>query len=178
TKSVTSPAQANVPSTPSVAIGVAAARNRRSPIEAPPWNRITISATVAIRSTVAIRGTRDGNTSEATAAATRNSAAEGSDRRAPSFVARRAAARAAATSRMGRPKLVRSCTVDRRYLAANGLENSLQLPHERHNRDGNTCLDAPALHHPARMPGFRARRPRGERPGGRRRARVERRLRQ
>ena len=109
-KSATSPAVANVPSTPSDAIGIAATRNRRRPIEEPPWKRITISARVAIRSTVWMRSTSDGKTSDATAAATRKKAAEGTEIFALSFAVRSAAERAPATSTTSRPKWVTSCT--------------------------------------------------------------------
>ena len=75
----TSPAVANVPRTPSETIGTAATRKRRQPIDEPPSKRITISATVATRSTVATGTWSDENTSEATAAATRKNAAEGTE---------------------------------------------------------------------------------------------------
>ena len=51
---VTSPAVAKVPRMPRETIGIAAPRNRRQPIDEPPSKRITISATVARRSTVLI----------------------------------------------------------------------------------------------------------------------------
>ena len=106
----TRPAVANVPSTPSEAIGRREGRRRRQPIDEPPSNRITIRATVAIRSTVWIERTREGQRSEARAAATRKSAADGIDVRALSFDASNAADSAPETTRMVRPKLVRSCT--------------------------------------------------------------------
>ncbi len=56
----TRPAVAKVPSTPSEAIGIAAARKRRQPIDEPPSKRITISATVATFSTVEIDKTSEG----------------------------------------------------------------------------------------------------------------------
>ena len=68
---------ANVPITPRVATGTATTLNRRRPIDEPPSNRITISAIVPMRSTDVVETTRDGKTSEATAAATRKTAADG-----------------------------------------------------------------------------------------------------
>ena len=87
----TRPAVANVPRTPREAIGTADARKRRQPIDEPPSKRITISATVAIRSTVEIESTSDGKRSEASAAATRKNAADGIDVRALTFDASSAA---------------------------------------------------------------------------------------
>jgi hypothetical protein len=105
----TSPAVANVPRTPSETIGTDEARKRRKPIEEPPSKRITINATVARRSTVSI-GTRSAeNTSEATAAATRKRAADGTEIRALSLAVSSASESAPATSRMSSPKCVTSC---------------------------------------------------------------------
>ena len=104
------PAVANVPMTPAAATGTATVRKRRRPIEEPPSNRITISAIVPTRSTVFVDGARDGAASDATAATTRNRAAEGTAMRAPSLLASSAAESAAATRRTSNPKLVRSCT--------------------------------------------------------------------
>ena len=79
--SATSPAVAKVPTVPSAATGSATVRKRRNPIEAPPSNRITTSATVPIHSTACVDGARDGTASDAAAATMRNTAAEGSGRR-------------------------------------------------------------------------------------------------
>jgi hypothetical protein len=48
------PAVRNVPSRPSDRTGAADARNRCAPMSIPPLNRMTISATTAIRSAVRI----------------------------------------------------------------------------------------------------------------------------
>ena len=87
----TSPAVAKVPSTPSDTIGTAATRKRRRPIDVPPSKRITISATVATRSTVEIGSRSDEKMSDATAAATRKNAAGGTEVRALSFAVSSAA---------------------------------------------------------------------------------------
>ena len=81
--SATSPAVANVPTTPSTEIGTAERRKRRQPTFIPPSNRITISATTPMRSTVLIdsRSPSAGKTSEATAAAIRKIAGAGTGNR-------------------------------------------------------------------------------------------------
>ena len=97
-----------MPTTPRRLIGTAEARNRRQPIERPPSKRITISATVAIRITVSFESTSPGKMSEATAATTRNGAAAGTEMRSLSLLAKSAAVRPAATSRIPPPKVVTS----------------------------------------------------------------------
>ncbi len=109
TNTATSPAVANVPTTPSETIGTADARKRRRPIEEPPSKRITINATVARRSTVSNGRRSAENASEATAAATRKSAAEGTEIRALSLAVSSASESAPATNRMSSPKWVTSC---------------------------------------------------------------------
>src|SRR5581483_3436580 len=111
TNAATTPAVANVPATPRDAIGVAATRKRRQPIDDPPLKRITIRAIVAIRSTVEIETASDEETSEAIAAASRKNAGAGIEIRAETFEVRSAAESAAETSSRARPKLVTSCTV-------------------------------------------------------------------
>ena len=108
--SATAPAVANVPRTPSVATGTQAACRRRRPIAEPPSKRITISATVATRSTVRIETSSCEKRSEATAAASRKSAGAGTETRSLSFEVRSAADNAAATSRISAPNEATSCT--------------------------------------------------------------------
>jgi hypothetical protein len=109
-KTATPPAVANVPRTPSDAIGTSERRNRRQPIPRPPSKRITISATVATWTTVFVETSRLGKRSEAIAATTRHGAANGIEIRCTSFVVKRATATAPATSRIQPPKTVTSCT--------------------------------------------------------------------
>src|SRR5581483_8901583 len=97
--------------------GTATTLNRRSPIDEPPSKRITMSATVPIRSTAVGDSVREWKTSEAKAAATRKSAAAGMETRALSLLASSAAERAAATRSTSSPKLVRSRTIVRAYSA-------------------------------------------------------------
>src|SRR4051812_42325670 len=75
--SVTRPAVAKVPRIPSETIGTAATRKRRQPIDAPPSNKITTSATVTIVSTLETDGAIEGKRSEARAAPTRKKADDG-----------------------------------------------------------------------------------------------------
>ena len=104
--SATSPAVANVPRTPSERIGTIATAARCQPMCMPPSNRITISATTAIRSTVTkeIASSRRGETSEAIAAARRNSAALGIANRSVIVRPRSASENPAETMRMISPK--------------------------------------------------------------------------
>jgi len=62
---------------PSATIGAAEPRKRRHPIAAPPSKRMTTSATVTTSSTCATEGASCGTTSEASAAATRKRAEDG-----------------------------------------------------------------------------------------------------
>src|SRR5450759_1915931 len=75
----------NVPATPTTTMGAAAAWNRRQPMCMPPSNRMHISATVTMRSTIRSGGAlRPGTTAAARAAAARNSAGAGTRSRAVS----------------------------------------------------------------------------------------------
>ena len=87
--SAMSPAVANVPSTPSEAIGPIEPRSRRQPTCIPPSKRITISATTPSRSTVRIGSAvrRRGNSSEAIAAPSRKSAGPGIGKRSVALLA-------------------------------------------------------------------------------------------
>ena len=87
-----SPVVANVPSTPSEAIGQIEPRSRRQPTCIPPSKRITISAITPSRSTVRIGSAvrRRGNSSEATAAPIRKSAGPGIGNRSVALFARSA----------------------------------------------------------------------------------------
>ena len=87
-----SPVVANVPSTPSEAIGQIEPRKRRQPTCIPPSKRITISAITPRRSTVRIGSAvrRRGIRSEATAAPIRKSAGPGIGKRSVALFARSA----------------------------------------------------------------------------------------
>ncbi len=102
----TSPAEANVPSTPSERIGTAALRKRPQPMSSPPSNRITISATTPMRSTVTneTASPSPGKRSDATAAATRKSAALGTASRSVSARPSSASETPAATTSTMAPK--------------------------------------------------------------------------
>ena len=93
TSTANKPPTRNVPTTPRLTIGQNDSRNRVTPMSMPPSNRITISATDATRSTVRIETSSDEETSEAIAAASRNGAAAGTERRSLTFVVRSATAR-------------------------------------------------------------------------------------
>ncbi len=103
------PAVANVPSTPRLVIGSAAARNRTQPTCIPPSNRIATRATTAIRSTSTVESrARRGQMSEAPAAATRKSAGAGTGKSSVSLCAPSASENEPATTRTIRPKSVSS----------------------------------------------------------------------
>ena len=107
------------------------ARKRRRPIDEPPSKRITINATVARRSTVST-GTRSAeNASEATAAATRKNAAEGTEIRALSF-----AVSERERERAGHQQDVEPEMGD--VVHQSSIRKSLPFAHSRHNSTGNT----------------------------------------
>ncbi len=100
---------ANVPTTPSRVIGTAEPLKRRHPTFIPPSKRITISATTPIRSTlrIEIAVPSDGKTSDAIAAANRNSAGAGIGNQSAKRLATSASENPAEQTRMITPK---SCT--------------------------------------------------------------------
>src|SRR6478735_9388310 len=189
-KTAITPAVANVPTTPSTLIGTIDSRNLGHPTCMPPSKRITTSATTAIRSTSTVDSSdRPGQMSDATAAATRNSAGGGTGKNSVSLWAASAARNAPETTSTTRPKSVSSLTADTlagdehvlagrgRLLRARGARAErvlrLRAAHDRRppaRRRGRGGRRGRGLRRrgPGPVPGGRA----APRPGGRAHARL------